>query len=144
MINARHEDILNSTFIALLSTLRHTDGRISTNPVSFIWNGEEIEISTLKSRMKYKNLVANPGATVCVVSPSNHMHYVEIRGTVRIEEDSDRSYVRRQFRQLSGQDMPEDMDPPDAERVVLYLRPEQVSSPVLYGGSLDQLADRTG
>ena len=138
MINEQHEEILHSTFLGVLSTLRHNDGRISTNPVSFLWNGEEVEISTLKSRMKYKNLVANPAATICVTHPTNHMRYVEIRGTVRIVDDADRQYLRYQFKKLSGEEPPEDMDPPDAQRVIIYLRPEQVSSPVLYGGRFDK------
>ena len=51
LVNESHEELLNSTFIGTLSTVRHNDGRISTNPVSYIWNGQEIEISTLKGRM---------------------------------------------------------------------------------------------
>lgn len=141
LLSARQEEVLASTIIGALSTIRHNDGRISTNPVSFIWNGEEIEVSTLKSRMKYKNLVANPNATLCVVSPGDPMRYVEIRGTVRMVDDPDREYLRQSFRKLSGRDLPEDMDPPDEERVTLYLRPEQVSSPSLYGGRFDRSGD---
>jgi PPOX class probable F420-dependent enzyme len=144
LISDRHEAIFATTFIGLLSTIRHNDGHVTTNPVSYIWNGSELEVSTLKSRMKYKNLLANPKATMCVVSPRNHMHYVEVRGTVRIEDDPDRNYLRYQFKKLSGEEMPEDLDPPGAERVVLYLRPEQVSSPSLYGGRLDDMAAERG
>lgn len=138
LINSDHEAILAQTFLATLSTIRHTDGHISTNPVSYIWNGEEIEISTLKNRMKYKNLLANPMATVCIVSPKDPMKYVEIRGGVKLVDDPEREYIRSAFKKISGADMPEDMDPANAERVTLYLRPEQVSSPVLYGGRFDK------
>lgn len=128
------ESILETTFIAMLSTIRKSDGRVSTNPVTFLWDGAEIGISTLKNRVKYKNLVANPQATVCIISPEDHMQYVEIRGSVRLVDDPDRSYLRHNFMTLMGVEPPEDLDPPDAERVTIYLRPEQVSSPVLYGG----------
>ena len=138
LVTEKHEAILATNFLGTLSTIRHNDGRVSTNPVSFIWNGKEIEISTLKGRMKYKNLLANPSATICVISPKNPMSYVEIRGTVRLVDDPDREYLRYQFKKLSGEDVPEDMDPPGAERVTLYLQPEQVSSPVLYGGRFDK------
>lgn len=138
LIKPEHETILSQTFLATLSTVRQKDGHISTNPVSYIWNGEEIEISTLKNRMKYKNLLANPLATVCIVSPNDPMKYVEIRGTVKLVDDPEREYVRGAFKKISGHDMPADMDPPNAERVTLYLRPEQVSSPVLYGGRFDK------
>jgi PPOX class probable F420-dependent enzyme len=137
LVTEHHEQILTSTFLGALSTIRHNDGRISTNPVSFLWNGQELEVSTLKGRMKYKNLVANPAATLCVIHPQNPMSYVEVRGTVRLVDDPDREYLRHQFNTLMNEDPPEDMDPPEAERVTIYLRPEQVSSPVLYGGRFD-------
>ena len=35
LISEQHEAILATTFIGLLSTLRHRDGRISTNPVGY-------------------------------------------------------------------------------------------------------------
>ena len=138
LVKPEHEALLSQTPLATLSTIRKKDGYITTNPVSYIWNGEEIEISTLKHRMKYKNLLANPLATVCIVSPNDPMKYVEIRGQVRFVDDPEREYVRQAFKKISGVDMPEDMDPPNAERVTLYLRPEQVSSPVLYGGRFDK------
>ena len=141
MLNERQASVLDSTFIGILSTVRHSDGRISSNPVSFIWNGVEVEISTLKSRMKYRNLVANPAATFCVVSPEDHMRYVEIRGTARLVDDPDKSYLRSAFRQLTGEDPPQDMDPPGAQRVTIYIRPEQVSSPAMYGGRFENKPD---
>ncbi len=138
MINEKQEAILASTFLATLSTIRCKDGYISSNPVSFIWNGEEFEVSTMKNRMKYKNLLTNPSATICVISPEDNMRYVEVRGTVRMVDDPNREYHRYSFKKLTGQELPEDLDPPNAERVTLYLRPEQVSSPVLYGGRFDK------
>lgn len=133
-LNEEQEAILGTTFIAMLSTVRHSDGRVSTNPVTFLWEDGELGITTLKSRMKYKNLVKNPQATVCVISPEDHMRYIEIRGSVRFEDDPERSYLRKNFLALMGTEPPEHMDPPEAERVTIYLRPEQVSSPVMYGG----------
>ena len=133
-ITAEHERILSACKTGLLSTIRHKDGLISTNPVGYLWNGEEIEISTLKSRVKYRNLAANPMATLCVVSPEDSMVYVEVRGRARLEDDPERRKSAEIFKKGTGFDMPRDLDPPDAERVTIYLRPEQVSSPTLYGG----------
>ena len=36
-----------------------------------------------------------------------------------------------------GDEPPADMDPPDAERVIITIHPQQVSSPTLYGGRFD-------
>jgi PPOX class probable F420-dependent enzyme len=143
LITPQHEAVLATTVIGLLSTMRHNDQRVSTNPISYLWNGSEFEISTLKGRMKYRNLVANPQATLCVVSAQDPMHYVEVRGRVRLVDDPDRALFIAHFRKVSGGvEPPEGMDPPDAERVMIILTPEQVSSPKMYGGQFDDFEDK--
>ena len=143
LITSQHEAVLATTVIGLLSTVRHKDQRISTNPVSYLWNGTEFEISTLKRRMKYHNLVANPQATLCVVSARDPMHYVEVRGSARLVDDPDRALFTAHFRKVSGGvEPPEGMDAPDAERVMIVLTPEQVSSPKMYGGQFDDFEDK--
>ncbi|MEM1114007.1 MAG: pyridoxamine 5'-phosphate oxidase family protein [Pseudomonadota bacterium] len=140
-LTERQIAVLNATFLGCLSTLRQKDGFVSTNPVSFHWTGEEVEISTLKNRMKYKNLVADSRATFCVIDPANHMNYVELRGSVRFVDDPGGAMMRERFYALTGEYPPDDLDPEGAERVMIYLLPEQVSSPVLYAGRLDDYAD---
>lgn len=142
-IKPQHEAVLASTVIGCFSTLRQKDGRVSTNPVSYRWNGKEIEISTLKGRMKYRNMEADPRATLCVVSPADPMHYVEIRGSVRLVDDPDRSLFTAHFRATSGGiEPPDGMDAPGSERAMIYLTPEQVSSPQMYGGQFDDFAEK--
>ncbi len=127
--------LLMENSLGLMTTIRHNDGRISTNPVGYVWDGESVRVSTLKSRMKYKNLVANPVITFCVVDQDDLTRYVELRGHATLEDDSDRSFLRLQFvRQSGGDEPPANLDPPEAERVTIRIHPEQVSSPVLYGG----------
>ena len=139
----RYDELLRSNFVGWLSTIRKKDGLISTNPVGFVWNGETIRISTLKSRLKYENIRANPLATFCVMSPKNLMSYVEVRGHATVIDDPDRSFAREQFMLGSGGiEPPADMDAPNAERVIILLQPQQVSSPNLYGGRFDDMAAR--
>lgn len=142
LVKPQHEAILATTVIGCLSTVRHNDQRVSTNPVSFLWNGSVFEISTLKGRMKYKNMAANPQATLCVVSATDPMHYVEVRGSVRMEDDPDRSKFTPFFKKVSGIEPPEGMDPPGSERAMIYLTPEQVSSPKMYGGQFDDFEEK--
>lgn len=138
----QYDELLRSNFVGLLSTIRAADGLISTNPVGFVWDGECIRISTLKSRLKYSNLAANPLATFCVMSPKNLMAYLEVRGHATLTDDKDRSFARRQFMLGSGgMEPPADMDAPHAERVIIQIHPQQVSSPKLYGGRFDQIAE---
>ena len=132
-----HREVLAANSFGLMSTLRHKDALISTNPVGYLWDGECLRVSTLKGRVKYDNLLANPTVTFCVVDQSNNMRYVELRGFATIEEDPDRSFLHRTFR-AAGMEPPEDLDPPGTERVVVRIHPLQSSSPVLYGGRFDQ------
>ncbi|MBT4522436.1 MAG: hypothetical protein HOC23_20745 [Halieaceae bacterium] len=89
--------MLSNCHHATLSTIRCNDGLISSNTVGYVWNGEQLRISTLKNRMKYKNLVANPSAIICVIAPNNASDYVEIRGDATLEDDPDRSFFCRQY-----------------------------------------------
>ena len=126
--------ILAANSLGILTTIRHKDGRISSNPVGYVWDEESVRISTLASRMKYANLVANPMVTFCVVDREDYTRYVELRHAT-LEPDPDRSFLRLQFlRQSWGHEPPADLDPPDARRVTIRIHPEQVSSPLLYGG----------
>lgn len=130
-----HKAILAANNNGLISTIRHKDGLISTNPVSYVFDGECVRVSTIKSRIKYDNLIANPTVTFCVIHHADHTKYVELRGFATIEEDPDRSFLRRQFRETSGgEEAPEDLDAPGIERVTVRIHPRQSSSPLLYGG----------
>lgn len=127
--------LLADSFFGVLTTVRAKDGLLSSNPVGFVWDGEYVRISSLKSRLKYRNLEADARVAFCVVSNTNIMDYVEIRGHASLRDDTDRSFFRRQFMAGSGgQEPPEDLDASGAERIVITIHPMQVSSPKLYGG----------
>jgi PPOX class probable F420-dependent enzyme len=131
--------LLDENSLGIMTTIRHNDGRMSSNPVGYVWTGEALGVSTLKSRMKYKNLAANPMITFCVVSNEDLTRYVEIRGRATLEDDPDRSFLRRQFiRQSGGSELPDDLDSPGEDRVTIWIHPEQVSVPVLYGGRFEK------
>ena len=133
-----HVEILETALLATVSTISHKDGLISTNPVGFDWDGEYVRLSTLKSRVKYRNLLANPLVTFCVVDPKMPTRYIEIRGYAQISEDPERTLSRKMSRRMSGKEM--DLDEPGAERVIIKIIPTRVSTPTLYGGRLDQRA----
>ena len=141
-IPQKYHAFLEEHFLAMLTTLR-ADGMLSTNPVGYVWDGERIRISTLKSRMKCKNIEQDSRVCFCVQSPVNPMDYLEVRGHASIEVDADRSFFRRQFmRGMGGEEPPENLDPPDAERVIVVIHPRKVSAPKVYGGRFDDAADR--
>lgn len=132
-----HRAILETAVFAYVSTIRARDQLISTNPVSFDWDGEALRFSTLKSRMKYRNMKADPRLTVCVMDPVVPTRYIELRGRAVLEDDPEGALNQKIFRKNMGRDF--DLDEPDAERVIVTLVPEQVSTPLLYGGKLDHL-----
>lgn len=134
IIPEKHRELLTTQHVAMLTTIR-TDGMLSTNPVGFVWDGEHIRISTLKSRLKYKNLVNDPRVAFCIQSARDPMYYVEVRGHATLEDDPDRIAFRKQFMVGSaGAEPPPDLDAPGAERVVIVIHARTVSSPTLYGG----------
>ena len=138
---ASHE-LLKKSIIGTITTIRHKDQLLSSHPVGFVWDGELIRISSLKNRMKYKNIMSDSRVSFCVVSGVNVMHYLEVRGYASVEDDPDRVFARRQFVESSGGDEPPaDMDPPGAERVIITIHPQQVSSPTLYGGRFDKMQE---
>ena len=92
---------------------------------------------TIKSRVKYENLLRNPQVTFCVVDRDDPMRYVELRGFATMEDDPDRSFLRSTF-EAGGMEMPEDLDPPGTDRVTVRIHPQQSSSPHLYGGRFHQ------
>jgi PPOX class probable F420-dependent enzyme len=141
-IPGQYHPFLEAHFLAMLTTLR-PDGMLSTNPIGYVWDGRHIRVSTLKSRMKYKNILRDDRICFCVQSPTNPMDYLEVRGHATVEDDPDRSFFREQFmRGMGGEEPPADLDPPDAERVIIVIHPKQVSAPKVYGDRFDDLPER--
>tara|TARA_R110002072_G_scaffold118476_1_gene250146 strand:- start:7718 stop:8179 length:462 start_codon:yes stop_codon:yes gene_type:complete len=133
-IPEEHHQLLNTQHFGMLTTIRR-DGMLSTNPVGFVFDGDKIRISTLKSRLKYTNIQNDSRVAFCVQSFTNPMHYIELRGHASLETDHDRSYFRTQYMTGSGgQEPPEDLDPPGSERVIITIHSSMVSAPTLYGG----------
>jgi len=132
-----HKAILETAVFAFVSTIRVKDQLVSTNPVGFDWDGETFRFSTLKSRIKYRNLQADSRITICVLDPVNPTRYVEIRGHAELADDPDGSLNQKIYRKNMGSDF--DLDEPDAERVIVTVMAEQVSTPLLYGGRLDHI-----
>jgi len=104
------------------------DGRISVNPVCVMWDGEHVRVSTLKSRMKYKNLVRDPRVAISIPHRNNPNRYVEIRGVAELADDLDRSFVNSVARTFMGADE-YPFDRPGDERAIITIHAEQVSAP---------------
>ncbi len=119
-----HYDILEGKNFAQVAVVM-PNGSLANNIVSFNWDGEYLRFSTLKSRQKYKNLVADQRVAVCIVDPENAWRYLEIRGRVEIEEDKDRTFINSIAKKYM--DMDEyPYDRPGDERVTFTVIPSRV------------------
>ena len=124
-----HHDILESQCYPIACTIR-PDGLISANPVSILWEQGQIRFTTLKDRMKIRNLQADPRLTLCAIHPHNPLHYLEVRGHAVLEDDADRAFVNRIAMKYMGLEaFP--YDPPGAERMIVTVVAEQVSTPFM-------------
>lgn len=126
-IPVSHHDILVDRPTGHLATIR-PDGRLSVSPVSLMWDGTHVRVSTVKSRQKYRNLVADPRCAISIPHRNNPNRYVELRGIAELNDDVDRSFINSIARHYLGMDE-YPFDVPDAERVTITIHAEQVSAP---------------
>lgn len=123
-IPASHHDLLMGKGFAQVAVVM-PNGSLSNNVVAFQWDGDAFRFSTVKSRQKYKNFAHDPRIAVCVMDPENAWRYLEIRGTVTIEEDLDRSFIDSIAKKYMGMDE-YPFDKPGDERVTLTVVPTRV------------------
>lgn len=124
---------LNHTAKALLDAPEHAvvaTLQPSGQPqLSVVWvarDGDDVLFSTIKGRRKTLNLQRDPRATVIVYPLSNPYSYVEVRGSVTIQEDPTGSLIHELARQYTGAERYSGDDGTDNERVIVRLRPDHV------------------
>jgi PPOX class probable F420-dependent enzyme len=126
IIPETHYEILESKCYPIVATVR-ADGMISANPVSMLWDGNLVRFSTVKNRMKYKNMVNDSRLTLCISSVDDPLFYIEIRGRAEMEDDPDRGFINRVAQKYLGrEEYP--YDNPSDERVTVTIIPDQVSA----------------
>lgn len=116
--------------VAFVTTMR-PDGLMSTNPMAVVLDDDGvIRLSTITSRVKARNLLADDRITVCVVQPDNLNRYVEVRGRATLVPDPDRTFIDGIARRYMDADR-YPFDRPGDERVTISVVPEQVSCPAI-------------
>lgn len=81
-----YHDLLTDPNTAVLTTIQ-ADGSPNSSPVWFWFDGEAVWVSTLAGLAKHRNLQRDPRVSLTVVDRQNALRYLEIRGTVTIEDD---------------------------------------------------------
>ena len=116
---AANHALLDGPNTAVLTTLR-PDGSPQSSPVWFLREGDDVLVSTRAGMKKHRNVLRDPRAAFTVVDPARPMRYIELRGTVTVEEDPTcavRDAVVRKHGYADGSAF----DPPDVHRVTLRL-----------------------
>ena len=126
-IPAHVHDILTDKPIGHLATMR-ADGLISVNPVALVFEDGVVRVSTVKSRVKYRNLLRDPRIAISVPHRNNPNRYVEIRGRAILEDDPDRRFINHVAKLYMGADE-YPFDKPGDQRATITIVAEQVSAP---------------
>ncbi|SEN41045.1 PPOX class F420-dependent oxidoreductase [Nonomuraea pusilla] len=115
--------LLDAPNHAVVTSLNPDGGPQST----VVWvrtDGDDVLFSTLKGRRKPTNFARDPRASLLVIDPDNPYRYVEVRGRVTMEDDTEGTLIQELAHKYTGKPW---QDQPGAERLVVRIRPEKVT-----------------
>jgi PPOX class probable F420-dependent enzyme len=116
-------DVIDGPHIAMLATSKR-DGRPQSSVIFVKRDGDTVVFSTIKGRLKTRNMTRNPRVSLLVVEKGNPGRYVEIRGTVDITDDPQKTLMYEMYdRYMGGATPPPE---PDAERLIVRLTPDKL------------------
>ncbi|MGH3738215.1 MAG: PPOX class F420-dependent oxidoreductase [Micromonosporaceae bacterium] len=96
---ARH--LLDGRVFAVLATVTGSGAPQS----SVIWvkrDGDQVVFSTIRGRLKTRNLERDPRVSLCLYDPADPYAYVEIRGTVTMDEQGGPELIDELSRAYDG------------------------------------------
>jgi PPOX class probable F420-dependent enzyme len=111
-----------NTFFVLATT-----GRDGMPQSSVIWakrEEDEIVFSTIRGRVKTRNMERNPNVSLCAFDPADPYRYVEVQGTVSMTEQGGPELIQELSIKYDGADFRES-DPANI-RVVCRIRPSKI------------------
>jgi PPOX class probable F420-dependent enzyme len=82
-------DVLDGPHFAVIAT-SNADGRPQSSVIFVKRDGDTVVFSTMKGRLKTRNMVRGDPRVSLLVVDKEKGRYVEIRGTVEITEDPDK------------------------------------------------------
>jgi PPOX class probable F420-dependent enzyme len=117
-----YEDLLEASALAHAATIG-SDGEPQTQPVWFRWSGSHLLISHTKTRQKYRNLRREPRIALSIVDPTDPYRYIEVRGTVEIEDDPTGELIDDLSRRYENEPW---QHRPGEQRVILRVTPTKI------------------
>jgi PPOX class probable F420-dependent enzyme len=104
------------------------NGQPQVSPVWATYDGDDILLSTLESRQKFRNLSKDPRVSVLVFPMSDPYVYAELRGEMTMTRKGGRELIDRLALAYTGEPYP--VEPPEEVRVVLRLKIDKVAGRV--------------
>lgn len=117
--------LLDGRNFATVATL-NADGGPQTSVVWIMRDGEAVLFSTTAGRQKARNLARDPRVSLTVFDIENPYHSVDIRGTVELLEDREKSLRRKLSRKYLDEDPPP--EPEETLRLIVRVIPQKVTS----------------
>ena len=124
-----HKEFLDFP-VASLTTIG-ADGFPQSTLVWFLHDEGELKISLNKTRLKTKNLRTRPQVSLLIPDFNDSMKYLEVRGTAKMEDDTDKSFAQRSVPSTAQTLRP--MTAPGDERVVVTIEPENIRAVNMHG-----------
>lgn len=106
------------------------DGPPAMTPVYYAMDGEDIIISTTRSRAKAKAIAREPRVSICVLGEAPPFPYLTVYGRGRIEDGGAVETMMKVGEKMTGNPIPDAARPAiekraqDEGRVVMRVKPE--------------------
>lgn len=132
-IPAEHREFLESHRLAVAAVQRD-DKSPSLTPVYYVVDGDDLIISTTKTRFKGKAVPRNPDVVLCVLGEEFPFPYLTVYGKGRIEEDGAAAVMARIAEVMFNAPITTETMPAieqraaEEQRVVLRVTPERFSA----------------
>jgi PPOX class probable F420-dependent enzyme len=117
-LNDEIRRLLDGRHYAVLATI-NPDGGPQTSAMWVGREGDDVLMSTVVGRRKYRNLERDARASVTILDSGDPDNYVELRGRISFEPDVDRAFDTGLSHVYDGRDP--DPDPPGAVRVIMRM-----------------------
>lgn len=121
-LNESAREVLDGPHFAVLAT-SNADGRPQSSVIFVKRDGDKVVFSTIKGRLKTRNMTRDPRVSLLVVDKENG-RYVEVRGSVEITDDPEKRLLYEMYdRYMDGMSPPPE---PDAERLIVRVTPDKL------------------
>jgi len=114
--------LLQAPVFAILSTAGPS-GAVQSSVIWVRTDGDDVVFSTIRGRLKTRNMERNPQVSLCAYDPQDPYSYVEVRGTVSMVEKGGVELIDELSRAYDG--VPWTVRPTET-RVVVRLTPTKI------------------